>query len=75
MKYKGVIQERLNANVNTLELMLNRLKQGVLKPESAVEMLEHAIRRDRKCLEMLDLERESYGFDADQQRDEFTGRG
>lgn len=75
MKYKGVVQERLKANVNTLELMLKRLKQGVLKPKSAVEMLEHAIERDQKCLDMLDLERESYGFDSADQRDAFKDQG
>lgn len=68
MKYRGVVQEKVNANSNALEQMKERLEQGVLEPQRALNWLEQCINRNESIQEYLDAEDDEFGFDADQQR-------
>lgn len=68
MKYRGVVQKKVNANSNALEQMKKRLEQGTLDPNRALNWLRQCIERNESIQEYLDAEDDEFGFDADQQR-------
>jgi len=68
MKYRGVVQEKVNANSNALEQMKERLEQGVLDPQRALNWLEQCINRNESVQEYLDAEEDEFGYDARNQR-------
>lgn len=68
MKYRGVVQEKVNANNNALEQMKERLERGTLDPNRALNWLQQCIKRNESVQQYLDAEDDEFGFDADEQR-------
>lgn len=65
MRYKSQIQTGIGAIRNTLDLMMKQLEAGNLDPRHAVDMIRTMQRNSEKIGNLLDLERQDFGFQGD----------